>query len=347
MKQNYFEDIKDKKNEFLLQQYSKASEMLVDDNIVSRISGLVLFEKIMNNNETYYWKIIELLTNYLKEKRNNKLYDTRNFNNNFLKNIEIDEITKEKFYTVKITAIDIDIKNIESENIVEERQFYRVPIETDIQMIINILGNRNRDFEKNANGEKLIDTINQMQNFNKDNYMLLKSSLDKFPKIDLSGLNLYKAELIDLHFENTNLHATHLVGAKIKNSHFENSILTGSHLEHSNFLNANFNLSNCNGAHFEFSIGNIGLKFANCWNVYFNNSELRSSNFENCYCQLAKFNEADLIFSNFTNTNYTYADFENANCSATNIIHDIQTDCNIGANFKNIKYEKAVKMNIV
>ncbi len=84
IEKNRQDDEKDRKN-FILQQYSKASELLAkDDNIISRLSGITLFEKIMNEYEEYHWAIVELLSTYFREKRSIKENNHLTLSSNFM-----------------------------------------------------------------------------------------------------------------------------------------------------------------------------------------------------------------------------------------------------------------------
>ncbi|MBI5325619.1 MAG: pentapeptide repeat-containing protein [Ignavibacteriae bacterium] len=52
-----------------LDQYQKAIDQLKDTVMASKFGGIYSLEKIMNENEYYHWKIIEILSNYIREKR--------------------------------------------------------------------------------------------------------------------------------------------------------------------------------------------------------------------------------------------------------------------------------------
>lgn len=69
-------DVEANENNLLLQQFSEASELLANDkSIAARLSGIYLFEKIMNTSKDYHWQVIELLTAYVSEKRDNSKFD--------------------------------------------------------------------------------------------------------------------------------------------------------------------------------------------------------------------------------------------------------------------------------
>ena len=104
----------------LLQQFSTASELLNksgDENIAARLSGIYLFEKIMNTNEDYHWQIVELLTAYVREKRDNRFYDTENPLSSNHPNIENLPYSDKNFYTVSENKIEFEEGKSEFPNI--------------------------------------------------------------------------------------------------------------------------------------------------------------------------------------------------------------------------------------
>ena len=174
---NKQDEIKDNNN-LTLQQFSKASELLSqsgNENIAARLSGIYLFEKIMNSSEEYHWQIIELLTAYVREKRgryNEKYYIKE------IKSDEFDEIDYEPNKEFITREFKTEYLRFGDEKETEKNEFaelYRsIPIEEDIQAILTIIGRRNRKLEDSE-------------------------SLKRF--INLSSTNLYKADLSEGHFE--------------------------------------------------------------------------------------------------------------------------------------------------
>ena len=128
-------------NNLILQQFSKASELLANENsIAARLSGIYLFEKIMNSSEDYHWQIIELLTAYVREKRSR--YDKKYFINK----IDIYELEHENYNPKEVFLInesDIEYYQLEEEKVSEEVElieFYRkIPVEEDIQLLLLFL----------------------------------------------------------------------------------------------------------------------------------------------------------------------------------------------------------------
>src|SRR6185369_11541131 len=117
-------------NNLLLAQFSKASELLMNDNITARLSGIYLFEKIMNNSEEYHWTVIEILTAFIREKRSKDKYIVNEENgyfderNGFVYN---SEALNESY--IKTITIKTDLNKTDANLIT----FRAIPIEKDVQ----------------------------------------------------------------------------------------------------------------------------------------------------------------------------------------------------------------------
>lgn len=222
----------------LLQQYSKAAELLNDDKIAARLSGIYLFEKVMKDKD-YHWQIIELLTAYVREKRDNKLFDVDLVKDKNKLNIEIEEGTSLETYEVNVFESDD-----KGEATIKNKKYYRVPIEKDIQAIITVLGRREREFEKN--NQRLI--LNNISIYN----------------ADISNAHFENAYCFHTHFEYVNSSQTHFEYAKCYNTHFENSICWNAHFEYTECIYTHFEKADFRNAHFENSI---------CLNTHFDNAK--------------------------------------------------------------------------
>ena len=358
---------KDEKN-LILQQFSKATELLKDDNIASRLSGIFLFEKIMNESIDYHWQIIEILTEYLSEKR-----DIKNYNVDFVKDpdrlkIEIDERTKTKTYIVAESYLknkDDNGNEIGDDIICNIKLYYRVPVEKDIQAIISILGRRNMkyeyDIESGENLEELLKNYRELINkrnieideneenlisekksyeeifksfndINSKKLKQIKEKIEKIKKINLTNLNLYKANLNNCHFENVDF----------SNSHLQNSNCERTSFNFSNFTHSHFNFAECWGAYFHFTeCEGTHFIYAKCQFINFEHAIINKCHFEYSICQHPKFNnvhskESDFFMSilddgYFINSTFIKNNFENADCGWNNFYY-IKFD---DSNFKN------------
>src|SRR3989339_247908 len=288
-KQNIINEDNNNKN-LILQQFSKASELLKDENIAARLSGIYLFEKIMSTNEEYHWPIIELLTAYVREKRDNKKYDCDFSKEEDHLNIEYDEVTKTNFY--EIINYEYDGKGGE---IPIKKRYLRVPVEKDIQAILTILGRRSRKLEKHEESEEnLEEIISELQNaiINKskreETQVISNKLVIGMNRIELNNVNMYKVNLRNCHFENT----------VFSNVIFENAYCENTHFENSDFTNAHFKNAICRHAHFEYA----SYSFAN-----FENTSFQNANFQNTYCYSTNFKNATRITAEqLSNANTLY-----------------------------------------
>lgn len=244
-------------NNFTLQQFSKASELLNqsgDENIAARLSGIYLFEKIMNANEDYHWQVIELLTAYVREKRDNKKYDCELSMESDHPNIEIDEDTKTNYFVVVLNGN-------------KTKRYFRVPIEKDIQAIITVLGRRDRKLEKDIitgkNLEELIEELDKsIQGDNNKN--IISEALNRINQIKISNINLYKADFNQTHFENIMCIKVIFYLTQHEETNFQKSIFNNTY-----FYQCTLGITNYSNAII------IQSKFVN--------SNFWSTNFENTY----------------------------------------------------------------
>lgn len=316
------QDKKSNDDNLILQQFSKASELLADEtSITARLSGIYLFEKIMNTSEEYHWQIIELLTAYVREKRDNKKYDLNLCKESDHFNIDRDNDNGPFLYTIKYSyEFDED-----GNNIPKYKQYYCVPVEKDIQAILTVIGRRNRKLQ-NEDGnvtnfyelcEELGKAIleNNVEEINRINFIFNKTN-----QIDLKNVNLYKANLCYLHFENSDFSATHLIHSDCEETHFEKSNLSrasfeyarceATHFEKTQSTSAHFDYANCIGAHFEYS-QLLSTKFLNsvCVDTHFRNANLTLVKFDKADCIRTDFNGVIFKGSRFVKANLDSADF--------------------------------------
>src|SRR5690606_17168510 len=132
---------KDDKN-LVLQQFSKAAELLNNDKIEARLSGIYLFEKIMNSSKDFHFPVIEILSAFIREKRNNNKFEV-NDENPIPEGVEIDEKTKNNMYIIADDYTNYEDNKGNKIEYCKIKYYYRVPIEKDIQAILTVLGNRN------------------------------------------------------------------------------------------------------------------------------------------------------------------------------------------------------------
>ena len=311
-------------NNLILQQFSKAAEFLNNDKIEARLSGIYLFEKIMNSSDDYHLPVIEILSAYVREQRNNNKYEVPD-EYTIPVGVEFDKKTKQIEYDI-IVGYNEQLNPI-------IKKYYGIPIEKDIQAILTVLGKRDRTMEKykDEDGEtNLLELINDLNkqtidlikvskennedeiNRIDDNIKNLKKKLDSINRIDLRNSNLYKAELMKLHFENANCTA----------AHFENANCTAAHFENADCYYAHFGNADCNRAH---------LENADCIAAHFENADCIAAHFENANCKAAHFENTDCYDAHFENTDFNGAYFENANCVAA---HFENSKC-IGTHFEN------------
>lgn len=215
-------------NNLLIQQYAKASELLASDNISSRLSGIYLFEKIMNNNKEYYWQVIELLSAYVREKRNIQNY--------WIKEEEID--LYENFDQIKVASEEPKPTNFNSKN-----TYFKIEkVEADIQAIITVLGRRHLDYHKEDHHINLRNTNLYGANFREDAIRNEKSNL-RFVGFNLVNVILFDCIFSDSYFENSYFQEAYIKDTKIIRSHFKNCCFTWSTFIYNEFDKPNFESS--------------------------------------------------------------------------------------------------------
>lgn len=291
----------------VLQQFSKASELLKDENIAARLSGIYLFEQIMNTNKDYHTIVIEILTAFVREKRGR--YGDRYYVGMYREDMEIFEEDLENFEKkinfsgktmFKINEIYEEYSEDEGIDHVERlgglEYYKKVPIEKDIQAIITVLGRRNTDFEEIVG------------NFEQKRYL------------DLSNTNLYKADLSSSsneyvrkqNYDYFNFSGSILVESNCNDSNFKNAFCIEAHFENAQCTEAHFEHAQCTAAYFE---------NADCYKAHFEHDNCWNAHFEHAICSDAHFEHASFAGASFENTWCGETHFENTDCYEAHFEH--------------------------
>lgn len=239
---NTQEKLKDKNN-LLLQQFSKAADLLKDNDISARLSGIYLFEKIMNESQEYHWQVIEILTAFVREKRNNSLFIVNEQNQSKM------NTKMEKYAQGKLINLFVRMQIVAGLP-PEITEYFFVPIENDIQSIIKVLGRRNIKYEiDEISGDNLHDLIEEFELNNNDKKIEILKKINRIKKIDLSNTNLNMSSwdngLNESFFNNIDLKYSHLSQSILTNSNF-----IGSIFENAYFNSVVFKMSNFSGCNF-------------------------------------------------------------------------------------------------
>jgi uncharacterized protein YjbI with pentapeptide repeats len=303
-------------NTLLLEQFSKASELLQSKDIAGRLSGIYLFEKIMNESAEYHWQVIELLTAYVRENRSL---------DEFLKK-DTSQLSNEEiicFYEI----VNIYIGNNISKSERIKKTIPKCPVEKDIQAILSVLGKRETKFESvfinnNLENDSIVKYINL------SNTYLFKANLTEgnFEWFDFSNSIINETICKKAKLNYSNFYNTRLQNAHFENSSFKHANCLGMHIENSHLEYADFENADCIGAHFEFAnCHKVNFKNANCNSTRFNNAFCGEADFENASCILAQFRFANCRIVRFNNSQCFQANFKSANCYLTNFEN---TECN-------------------
>lgn len=308
-KKNDQDKIKDA-NSLMLQQFSKASELLKDNDMSARLSGIFLFEKIMNENIDYYWPIIEILSNYIKEKRSNSNYEIAKDD---LKKYDKNEIYYAKHYPNLYNRFDI--KKIKEDRTKIITKFYKkVPVERDVQAAINALGSRELTFSVNPITLNNLKYLNikaaELSEYDLVKSREIKNELNKIKMIDLKDVNFYGAFFNNKDFSNF----------LFKRSHFIDCGLNNSTMNNSQFYGCSFKFSRCS---------NSNLIFSQLYNTEFYNSECFESNFNYSNMKRSLIINTNISYSNFFQSELQDSSLLKVDCSGTNFF---------GTNLTNSKF---------
>lgn len=283
---------------YWLAQFSKASELLKEDSISAKISGVYLFEKIMNNCEEYHWSVIEILSAYVREHRSILRYFKREeteqvWENNMdsseylytLKKIASEQYQKRSVCEHECRILSYTFREFDKlQN--QEYVFDNMDIDQVCESILNVLSQRNLKFEKFGK-ETVEDLYNLYKSeINNENSKLLASvikKLEKCRKIDLSYCYFVRFSSNEKSFLLFN---------------FNSSIFVNCEL-----LNLVFDFSHINAVIFSDS-----CKIRRC---FFLNSQLRETLFKddtNIYASY--FDHSRLEYVAFNETNIKHSTFE-------------------------------------
>ncbi|MFN8359671.1 MAG: pentapeptide repeat-containing protein [Candidatus Kapaibacterium sp.] len=256
-------------NNLLQSQFSKATELLMSDNIAARLSGIYLFEKIMNSSEEYHWTVIELLTTFVREKRNRYKEEYR---------IKVDE-------PIDLTStieISDDVYDEEfNDYLPVKTKLRKISVEMDIQAILIIIGRRNILIENDEDYKKNYLNLSQT-----NLYGAYFSTHESDTSPNYMHFNFHKSILVSSHLSRVNFKYSDFSSANLSNASCSNT-----HFDHADLTKANLMKTKCNGASFQ---------HADCSDAKFNKSNLFVSHFENSDCTNVDFFAAYCYETNFS-----------------------------------------------
>ena len=238
-------DIVAANNNFLLQQYSKAAELLSSNSVASRLSGIYLFEKIMNSHEEYYWQIIELLVAHVNHTRNSDLFWNR----------DLVAVDSPKIY-----------------QLVDGGRFNIVPIEKDIQAILTVIGRRNNDFHKRDKKIEFKNVNLYGCSFREGHFAIINRPFYKrviFNNVIFVGVDFELSHFLEsffhkCHFESINFNYTVFDTCKFSDTYFYDASCTYTSFVKSLFVNHLFgNLVDLLLKQFEDIEGLVNTRFKN------------------------------------------------------------------------------------
>jgi|GEM_PF-6244767 len=192
-------------------------------------------------------------------------------------------------------------------------------------------------------------------------YMLNKGTQLRLPNdgIDLSGTNLYKANLkstkaINVFLINCILRHINLKNSHFSYSYFNDSNLYGAYINNSVFKNVSFkkvNLTECSATKIYIENSAIDFAFFDRANLYkstlnsikgksaqFINAKLNKSYFHKCYLSKCTFNNSELINAKLEDSDFLSCEFIKTDFSNTTIKNVKFNGSNLnGAKFNNTK----------
>jgi transcriptional regulator with XRE-family HTH domain len=199
-----------------------------DEKIYIRLGGIYTLEQIAQNSKEYHWTIMEILSDFIREKRSIRQ--------------PLDMITCEP----KTSA----------------ESFIQVPI--DICAAFTALGRRNVIQDPAGKRINLLRVdlaemkLSDAQSFNLSNIILCHSNLswNHFANVDFSGANLNGCYLNHTHFGNANM------SKALLSANFSGTILGKTNFSNSDLAGAIFNGASVDGA--IFSGADLSGKFFYC-----------------------------------------------------------------------------------
>lgn len=225
------------------ERFSKAIEMLGNQNIHVRIGAIYALERIANDSDKDYRQVMEILTAYVRE---TAPYPAINVENLLLETKMSSETNIQK----EIFATPIDIQAVLS--VIQRRKF---SIDTGKENILNLS-------QANLEGINLTG-LDERANINRDNISLIEiNNFTNLKQINLSRANLRRTNFTAINLENANLSGADLRGATLngadlqlvdfKKADFRGANLIGADLQLADFKEADLRGVNFSGSYYEY-----------------------------------------------------------------------------------------------
>jgi len=246
----------------IAERYDKAVSQLGAQDIGVRSGALYALERIAKDSPKDHWTIMEILSSYIREKSSNKKpanpaqTDQKTQSNSVLNkkpanSVETDRKTQSNS-TSNNSANPAEIDQKKQSNSTEAKQAEDEAVKADVQTALTIIGRR-------ASQQDPPTT---------------KSNID-LSYLDLRRANLYRADLKNANLNGSKLNKASFIGANLTNARFIVADLFGGHL----------NLAN---------LTDTDLSRANLKSAVFAGAKLRRANFQDAYLNGANLSEADL-----------------------------------------------------
>ena len=311
---------KNNDNNYWLSQFGKASELLKDEALATRLSGIYLFEKIMNNNEEYHWAVIEILSAYVREKRKiEKFLRTENY---FKRSTDGFTVALTDYALERIKPSDKSLKYIEL-----------ISVEEDVIAILRVLGKRNMSFENHPiTNENINDLAKKIliekskRKPQKDvdlDIKILEEDMDKIYRVNLNNIFLLDIQLNQLNFDYISFNRSYFSNCQFYRTSFRLSTLYQTNINNNSVLQE----TNFQGAYLKKAIFERTHPLTK---TDFSYSESTLIQFIQCIFDNTTFDRANLYcakFSNITTKNFVkitdsflqHSVFSNANCYNLNL----------------------------
>lgn len=231
--------------------FIKGIDLLGNPEITVRLGGMYALEQIAQNSPTYYWQVMQVLSNYIREKSRQSNTDKQN--------------------SPKFTSVRVDIQT--ALKIIVKRRTALDPIDTNLDLSnSNLIG---ADLQSaDLSSANLIGIELDGADLSGANLELADLERAYLIGTNLSNVNLRGANLIGAHLSNANLSyanlsAAYLSGVDLEAANLVGANLTGANLIDANLSGANLNGTNLNGAKligaylFGTKLVNVNLQGAN------------------------------------------------------------------------------------
>lgn len=217
----------------ITERFTKAVEQLARGNSTVNLGGVYALERIARDSKKDYWTIMEVLTEYIRDKATCKEDEWHN----------LPDVEKGRMEVVDREAVDP-----EDPTPVERDEMRRIPVEekkpnpisTVVQAILTVLGRRRLDYEK---GEE------RCLNLEKTNLPKAKLNGAKLNRLNLSNAHIDWANLQGVYLEEANLDHIHMVRSNLKNAHLKNASLISAHLEEADMEGADLQKTDLSDAY--------------------------------------------------------------------------------------------------